>query len=102
MILVLAAAASVLAAPPEAVAAAKAIASPIPAAKMSAWPAPAGGPPLNMTMPTAVDRRFGPDATASVGFLCGLEPAPRDNTGAGSTFGPVGTFLGGKLSYTFR
>ncbi len=52
---------------------------------------------------TSVDHTFGPQqVTASVGYLCGLEP-PSDRTpGPASTFGPISTFLGGKLTYAFK
>ena len=83
---------------------------------------PAGTGPLNLTddhvsigLPhpkatgepganrTSVDHAFGPrQVTASVGYLCGLQP-PSDRTpGPASTFGPISTFLGAKLSYAFR
>ena len=52
---------------------------------------------------TSVDHTFGPQqATVSAGYLCGLEP-PSDRTpGPASTFGPVSTFLGAKLTLAFK
>lgn len=52
---------------------------------------------------TSLDRRFaGDDATASVGFLCGLQPS-QDRSGGGTARGedPHGRFLGAKLSRAF-
>ncbi len=56
-----------------------------------------------ITNRTSVDHTFGPDqVTASVGYLCGLQP-PSDRTpGPASTFGPISTFLGAKLTYAFK
>lgn len=52
---------------------------------------------------TSVDRTFGPQAlTVSAGYLCGLQPLSDRTPGPASTFGPVSTFLGGKLSYAFK
>ncbi|HVY35243.1 MAG TPA: hypothetical protein VG960_12580 [Caulobacteraceae bacterium] len=63
-------------------------------------PAATGEPPANRT---SVDHTFGPQkVTAAVGFLCGLEPLSDRTPGPASTFGPVGTFLGGKLTYAFK
>jgi hypothetical protein len=61
------------------------------------------GPSPSVTNRTSVDHTFGPQSvTASVGYLCGLEP-PSDRTpGPASTFGPISTFLGGKLTYAFK
>ncbi len=61
------------------------------------------GPAPSVTNRTSVDHSFGPqNVTASVGYLCGLEP-PSDRTpGPASTFGPISTFLGGKLTYAFK
>lgn len=54
---------------------------------------------------TAVEHRFSrrDDITASVGFLCGLQPGHTEGGGAGA-FGvdPHGRFVGGKLSFAFR
>lgn len=63
-------------------------------------PKATGGPAANRT---SVDHVFGPRlVTASVGYLCGLQP-PSDRTpGPASTFGPISTFLGAKLSYAFK
>ena len=62
--------------------------------------APADGPVANRT---SLDHTFGqPQVTASVGYLCGLQP-PSDRTpGPASTFGPISTFLGAKLTYAFK
>ncbi|THD61385.1 hypothetical protein [Phenylobacterium sp.] len=55
---------------------------------------------------TAVDHHFGPGdaggATASAGFLCGLQPGHGDNGGA-AAYGidPHGRFVGAKLSFAF-
>ncbi len=69
-------------------------------ARVSIGPPPTGAPPANRT---SVEQRFGPDAMmGSLGFLCGLEPHSDRSPGPASTFGPVGTFLGGKLSYAFK
>ena len=59
-----------------------------------------GEPAINRT---SVDHAFGPQqVTASVGYLCGLQP-PSDRTpGPASTFGPISTFLGAKLTYAFK
>jgi hypothetical protein len=63
-------------------------------------PASADAPLANRT---SVEHTFGPEqVTASIGYLCGLQP-PSDRTpGPASTFGPVSTFLGGKLTYAFK
>ena len=67
-----------------------------------------GTPPLAGAMTpvsnrTSVEHTFGPQKlTVSAGYLCGLEP-PSDRTpGPASTFGPISTFLGTKLSYAFK
>jgi hypothetical protein len=68
---------------------------------------PARSSPLVADQPitnrTSIDHTFGPQqVTASVGYLCGLQP-PSDRTpGPASTFGPISTFLGGKLTYAFK
>jgi hypothetical protein len=52
---------------------------------------------------TALDRRFeGDAATASVGFLCGLQPT--EWTGGGGAMGVDhdGRFLGAQLRFGFR
>ena len=52
---------------------------------------------------TAIDHPFGQDAAVgSLGYLCGLRPLPNATSGAASTFGEVGTFLGAKLSLAFK
>jgi hypothetical protein len=54
---------------------------------------------------TAIDRRFGrrDDITASLGFLCGLQPGHNDAGGAAAYgFDPHGRFVGAKLSFAFR
>ncbi len=65
--------------------------------------APAPNTDAPATNRTSLDHTFGPQpVTASVGYLCGLEP-PSDRTpGPASTFGPISTFLGGKLTYAFK
>ncbi|MDB5448441.1 MAG: hypothetical protein JWQ97_3758 [Phenylobacterium sp.] len=53
---------------------------------------------------TALDRNFsGRRSTASVGFLCGLQPAPVASGGA-AAYGvdPHGRFLGAQLRFGFR
>ena len=55
---------------------------------------------------TAVDRHFGANgpggATASAGFLCGLQPGHGDSGGS-AAYGidPHGRFVGAKLSFAF-
>ncbi len=52
---------------------------------------------------TSVDHQFGPQRVmVSAGYLCGLTPLSDRTPGPASTFGPVGTFLGGKLTYDFK
>ncbi|HUO21623.1 MAG TPA: hypothetical protein VMU59_03830 [Caulobacteraceae bacterium] len=51
---------------------------------------------------TSVARQFGPQATVSAGYLCGLTPLSDRTPGPASTFGPVGTFLGGQLTLAFK
>lgn len=52
---------------------------------------------------TAIDRRLDGEATASLGFMCGLQPGT-DRYGAGAAHGydPTGRFVGAKLSLAFR
>ena len=62
-------------------------------------------PPLPGFAKTAIDHRFaaGEQArvTGSVGYLCGLRPSPNETNGPVSSYEPVGTFLGAKVSYAF-
>ena len=51
---------------------------------------------------TSVAQQIGPQATVSAGYLCGLTPLSDRTPGPASTFGPVGTFLGGQLTYAFK
>jgi hypothetical protein len=51
---------------------------------------------------TAVDRQVGPNAKASLGYLCGLEPGPNEISGVVSSHEPVGTFLGAQFSLAFK
>ena len=51
---------------------------------------------------TSVARQVGPQAVVSAGYLCGLTPLSDRTPGPASTFGPVGTFLGGQLTYAFK
>ncbi len=67
-----------------------------------------GAPPLAGAMTpvsnrTSVEHTFGPqNVTVAAGYLCGLEP-PSDRTpGPASTFGPISTFLGAKLTYALK
>ena len=63
-------------------------------------PAATGEPPANRT---SVEHTFGPQKiTAAVGYLCGLEPLSDRTPGPASTFGPISTFLGAKLTYAFK
>src|ERR1700761_8830004 len=61
------------------------------------------GPDTPVANRTSVEHTFGPQKmTVEAGYLCGLQP-PSDHTpGPASTFGPISTFLGGKLSYAFK
>ena len=59
----------------------------------------------DVPLPTAIDHRFAADgATASVGYLCGLDShAFGDGTaGPASSFDREDTFLGAKLSVAIR
>ena len=51
---------------------------------------------------TSVDRSFAGRATASLGFLCGLQPRRDEAIGAAHGFDSQGRFLGAKLSLAFR
>jgi hypothetical protein len=51
---------------------------------------------------TAVDAKIGPNKTASVGYLCGLQPGPNEAGGPASAFTPEGTFLGGQFKLAFK
>ena len=53
---------------------------------------------------TSVDHRFEDDeATASLGYLCGLNPGQKMSGAAGAAgYDPMGKFLGAKLSIAFR
>ncbi len=60
----------------------------------------ADGPFVNRT---SIEHTFGPQPiTAAVGYLCGLQPLTDRTSGPASTFGPLSTFLGGKLTYAFK
>jgi len=49
-----------------------------------------------------VDRSFASTATASLGFLCGLQPRADAAIGSAHGFDSQGRFLGAKLSFAFR
>ena len=51
---------------------------------------------------TSVDRSFARTATASLGFLCGLQPRADAAIGSAHGFDSQGRFLGAKLSFAFR
>ncbi len=53
---------------------------------------------------TSIDHRFEDDeATASLGYLCGLNPGQKMSGAAGAAgYDPMGKFLGAKLSFAFR
>lgn len=51
---------------------------------------------------TSVDRSFANKATASLGFLCGLQPRADAAIGSAHGFDSQGRFLGAKLSFAFR
>ena len=51
---------------------------------------------------TSVDRSFAGKATASLGFLCGLQPRADEAIGSAHGFDSQGRFLGAKLSLPFR
>ena len=51
---------------------------------------------------TSVDRSFARTATASLGFLCGLQPRAEAAIGSAHGFDSQGRFLGAKLSFAFR
>ncbi len=51
---------------------------------------------------TAIAREFGDGHSASVGYLCGLQPGPNEVGGPASSFHPEGTFLGGQLKLAFK
>jgi hypothetical protein len=60
----------------------------------------AAAPSVNRT---SIEHAFGPQqVTAAVGYLCGLQALPDRTPGPASTFGPLSTFLGGKLTYAFK
>lgn len=51
---------------------------------------------------TSVDHSFSRSATASLGFLCGLQPRADEAIGSAHGFDSQGRFLGAKLSFAFR
>ena len=51
---------------------------------------------------TSVDHSFSRTATASLGFLCGLQPRADEAIGSAHGFDSEGRFLGAKLSVAFR
>ncbi len=51
---------------------------------------------------TSVDHSFAGKATASLGFLCGLQPRADESIGSAHGFDSQGRFLGAKLSFAFR
>lgn len=51
---------------------------------------------------TSVDHSFANKATASLGFLCGLQPRADETIGSAHGFDTQGRFLGAKLSFAFR
>lgn len=51
---------------------------------------------------TSVDHSFAGRATASLGFLCGLQPRADEAIGSAHGFDSQGRFLGAKLSFAFR
>ncbi|MFZ3008478.1 MAG: hypothetical protein WA047_20125 [Phenylobacterium sp.] len=51
---------------------------------------------------TSVDHSFSRTATASLGFLCGLQPRADEAIGSAHGFDSQGRFLGAKLSFAFR
>ena len=51
---------------------------------------------------TSVDHSFAGKATASLGFLCGLQPRADEAIGSAHGFDSQGRFLGAKLSFAFR
>ncbi|MBR7618351.1 hypothetical protein JKL49_03025 [Phenylobacterium sp. 20VBR1] len=51
---------------------------------------------------TSVDHSFARTATASLGFLCGLQPRADEAIGSAHGFDSQGRFLGAKLSFAFR
>lgn len=53
------------------------------------------------TVKTAIDGQLSNNATAAVGYLCGLQPGPNERGGVISTFDPRGTFLGGQIKVSF-
>lgn len=78
-----------------------------PTADLSAIPAPyvkaaAQAAAMAGFAKTAIDHRFASEALGSVGYLCGRQPGPHEDSGPASASGPEGTFLGGKLSLAFR
>ena len=61
------------------------------------------GAPAPVANRTAVEHTLGPqNVTVAAGYLCGLQPPSGRTPGPASTFGPISTFLGGKLSYAFK
>ncbi|CAN5523344.1 hypothetical protein BH10PSE5_BH10PSE5_20490 [soil metagenome] len=51
---------------------------------------------------TSVDHSFAGKTTASLGFLCGLQPRADEAIGSAHGFDSQGRFLGAKLSFAFR
>ena len=51
---------------------------------------------------TSVDHSFAGKATASLGFLCGLQPRADEAIGSAHGFDSQGRFLGAKFSLSFR
>ena len=49
----------------------------------------------------SIDRPFAARSLAQIGYLCGLQPGPDDNRGVASSYEPIGTFLGAKLTMAF-
>ena len=49
----------------------------------------------------SIDRPFANRSLAQIGYLCGLQPGPDDNRGVASSYEPIGTFLGAKLTVAF-
>ncbi len=54
------------------------------------------------TVKTAIDRQFGAQNVAALGYLCGLQPGPNETSGPASAYDAVGTFLGAQLKLAFR
>ncbi len=54
------------------------------------------------TVKTAIDRQFGSQNVAALGYLCGLQPGPNEAGGPASGYDAMGTFLGAQLKLAFR